>query len=212
MPKLSEEAPLLVYHFWSIFVIHISDQPILSIFLDHISLRSIGAHLLTHFVRSLVRFGAPFGRWGDAPFSRGERSLRSQGTLPSVAGNAPFGRRGTLPSVAGDAPFRHWGRSLRSRGTLPSVAFATSSHSLRSFALVAKAPFGRYHSMVRTAVANSFVTNSCSVCWYCELRVCISLSLNTTLACAPRVVIYVSRCSPDILKDHEFAQSSPLFP
>ena len=198
MPKLSEEAPLLVYHFWSIFVIHISDQPILSIFLDHISLWSIGSHLLTHFVRSLVRFGAPFGR--------GERSLRLLGSLPSVAG-------GMLPSVAGNAPFSRGERSLRLRGMLPLVAGGCSLRSLGSLPSVAgNAPFGRYHSMVRTAVANSFVTNSCSVCWYCELRVCISLSLNTTLACAPRVVTYVSRCSPDILKDHEFAQSSPLFP
>ena len=113
MTLLSEEAPLLVYHFWSIFLIHFSGP----------HLPSVKWCSLSHFIHSFT-------------------------------GDAPFGRGGTLPSVAG-------GRSLRSLGTLPSVA--------------GDAPFGRYYSMVHTAVANSFVTNSCSVCWYCELRVCISL-------------------------------------
>ena len=56
---------------------------------------------------------------------------------------------------------------------LPSVSWCSLAHFIRSF--TGDAPLGRYHSMVHTAVTNSFVTNSCSVCWYCELRVCISL-------------------------------------
>ena len=144
MTLLSEEVPLLVYHFWSIFLIHFSGS----------HLPSVNWCSLAHFIHSFTG-DAPFGcggcslwSWGDAPFGHWGRSLRSRG-------DAPFGRWGTLPSVTGDAPFGRGGDT----------------------------PFSRYHSMVCTVVANSFVTNSCSVCWYCELRVCISLrSIQLSLA------------------------------
>ena len=120
---LSEEAPLLVYHFWSIFLINFS--------VPH--LPSVSWCSLVHFVHSLAG-DAPFGRGGtlplvagDAPFSHGGCSLGLLGTLPSVAGGSslqsqgdtPFGLGRTLPSVAGDTPFGCGGCSLQSRGYAP---------------------------------------------------------------------------------------------
>ena len=68
MHKLPEEAPLLVDNFGTLFLIHISDPFQTSVdfihFLDYIYLLSIGAHLLSHFVRSLFRLALPSLRCG----------------------------------------------------------------------------------------------------------------------------------------------------
>ena len=110
MTLLSEEAPLLVYHFWTIFLIHFSGP----------HLPSVNWCSLAHFVHSFT---------GDAPFSNRGFPLQSWGMLPWVMGDAPFshwGRslrsQGMLPSVTGDAQFGHWGCSIWSLGMLPSVA------------------------------------------------------------------------------------------
>ena len=118
MHILLEEAPILVFYFLTLFLIHISDPFYTSVdfihFLDHIYLLSIGAHLLTHFVRSLVRLALPSLHCGCFPAHLLTHFVRSLVRL-------------ALPSVT----------------QLPLVAFATCAHSLCSFALVAKAPFGR---------------------------------------------------------------------
>ena len=104
------------------------------------------------------------------------------------------------------APFAAHFVRYSGRLTLPLIAFATCAHSLRSFALVTKPPFGRAHSLVRTAVAND-----CSVIGYCELQVVFALRL-IQLSLASRVFPYVLRFSHDILNNHEFVQSSHSFP
>ena len=69
-----------------------------------------------------------------------------------------------------NAPFGRW--------MLPLVAFATCAHSLRLFALVAKAPYVHLATCAHTLRSFALVTpKGCSIGLYCELRVVFALRL-----------------------------------
>ena len=123
-------------------------------FLDHIYLLSIGAHLLTHFVHSLVRLALPSlrcGRFAAHLLTHFVRSLIRL-ALPSL-------RCGRLAAHL----LTHFVRSLLrlalpSVTQLPSVAELPSvilcAHLLTSFArslfalAIARAPLGRYKQVL----------------------------------------------------------------
>ena len=124
MHKLPEEAPLLVYYFLTLFLSNYKLWLIFIHFLDHINLLSIGAHLLTHFVRLLVCLALPLLRCGRfaahfvrslfalasltlcTPFACALHSLHSRFALPSVTLGAHFVRTIALPSVAQSSSLR----------------------------------------------------------------------------------------------------------
>ena len=124
-------------------------------FLDHIYLLSIGAHLLTHFVRSLIRLALPSlrcGRFAAHLLTHFVRSLLRL-ALPSVT---------QLPSVA----------------ELPSVILC--AHLLTSFArslfalAIARAPLGRYKQVLTLFALVYSLVSSISIA-PCDFVFCFAL-------------------------------------
>ena len=143
MHILLEEAPLLVYYFLTLFLSNYKLRLILSIFWTTSTfcqlelpcslrlLRSLDAHLLTHFVRSLRSLIA--------------HSLRSfaQRTLHSLTSFI----RSTLASLT------HFVRSLRSLNArllhiIPSISLATCEFAFR---------FALYNSRSRAVLRNTYL-------------------------------------------------------
>ena len=173
--------------------------------------------------RSLRLLNAPFGRFCNMCSLTSFICTCSKSFLRSL--DAPFGHfcnmcsltsfvrtcsksflwSLTLPLVA-DATFGCL--------TLPLVTFATCAHSLRSFALVAKAPYARLVTCPHSLCSFALVApKGCSIGLYCELQVVFaSLRFAIWLSLAQIVVPYVSCCSPYILNIREFVQSIPFFP
>ena len=63
---------------------------------------------------------------------------------------------------------------------LPSLALMTCAHSLRSFALIIKAPFSRSKLTSFALIA----PKGCSIVLYCELQVCITAKAVIQLSLA----------------------------
>ena len=181
MHKLPEEAPLLVYYFLTLFLSNYKLRLIFIHFLDHINLLSIGAHLLTHFVRSLVRLALPSLRCGRfaAHFVRSFRSLQSLLALTSVAQSSSlrFALKAPLGRYTTSAHFVHtcciaWFSNFSSINPHCDIEFAFR--------------FALYNSLSRVHEIVQFVR---TITFFDSLRPCFrkntpfSFHLDCSIAC-----------------------------